>query len=124
MKFKLALALVAGLAIGGGAIQGLQAQATPPTYVVVDISDITDPEGFKALIPKASPESLASFGGKYVVRTENITAVDGPAPKRFVVIAFETLEKANAWSNSAGTKEINAIRAKTTKSREFIVPGM
>jgi uncharacterized protein (DUF1330 family) len=123
-NYKLAIALTAGVVIGGAVIQGLHAQAAPPTYVVVDISDITDPEGFKAIPAKASPETMATFGGKYVIRTETITAVDGTPPKRFVVIAFDSLEKANAWRASANTKEIDAIRAKTTKSREFILGGM
>lgn len=121
---KLAIALTAGAAIGGAVIQGLHAQVAAPTYVVVDISDITDPEGFKAIAPKAAPSVLATFGGKYVMRTEDITAVAGTPPKRFVVIAFDSLEKAKAWSNSSITKEIDAIRMKTAKSREFIVEGM
>ena len=83
---KVAFALVTGVAIGGAFIQGLQAQATPPTYVVIDISKITDPEGFKTLGPKAGP-AVAAFGGKTIIRTENFTALDGAAPARFVVIA-------------------------------------
>jgi hypothetical protein len=35
---KVAVALVAGAAIGGAAIQGLHAQAKPPIYVVQDIT--------------------------------------------------------------------------------------
>jgi uncharacterized protein (DUF1330 family) len=121
---KLAIALAAGVALGGALIQGLHAQATPPAYVVVDISAITDPDGFKVIPAKASPETLAAFGGRYLIRTEKITAVDGTPPKRFVVIAFASLAKANAWHESANTKEVDAIRAKTTNSREFIVGGM
>jgi uncharacterized protein (DUF1330 family) len=121
---KLAIALAAGVAIGAAVVQGLHAQASPPTYVVVDISEITDSQGFKAIAPKAAPSSLAAFDGKYVMRTENITAVEGTAPKRFVVIAFDGMEKAKAWVASAGQKEIQAIRARTTKSREFFVEGM
>ena len=41
-NYKLAITLVAGIAIGGAAVQGLHAQAKPPGLVVVDISDITD----------------------------------------------------------------------------------
>jgi uncharacterized protein (DUF1330 family) len=121
---KLAIALVAGVVIGGTITQGLHAQATPPVYAVVDISDINDPEGFKALPPKAGPETLAPFGGRYIIRTEKITALDGTPPMRFVVIAFDNVEKAKAWKASASTKEVDAIRAKTTKSREFLVEGM
>jgi uncharacterized protein (DUF1330 family) len=105
VNHKLAIALVTGVAIGGAVIQGLHAQATPPTYAVVDISDVTDPEGFKALLPKAGPAN-AAFGGKFIVRTENITAFDGTPPKRFVVIAFDSLDKAKAWNESAAQKQI------------------
>jgi uncharacterized protein (DUF1330 family) len=119
---KLAIALVAGVAIGGAVIQGLHAQATPPAYVVVDISDITDPQGFKAIPP--GPETLAPFGGRYLIRTEKITALDGVAPKRFVVIAFDSVEKAKAWKASLSAQEVDVIRDKTTKSSQFLVGGM
>ena len=33
-NYKVAIALIAGAAIGGAAIQGLHAQAKPPVYVV------------------------------------------------------------------------------------------
>jgi uncharacterized protein (DUF1330 family) len=58
------------------------------------------------------------------MRTENITAVDGTPPKRFVVIAFDNLDKAKAWKASAAQKEVDAIASKTTKSRQFFVEGM
>ena len=118
---KLAVAIAVGIAIGGTVVQGLHAQATPPTYVVVDISEITDPEGFQAIPPKSGPETLAPFGGKYIVRTDNMTAIEGTAPRRFVVIALDSLAQAKAWK--ATTNEVDAIRAKTTRSRLFMVGG-
>jgi uncharacterized protein (DUF1330 family) len=121
---KLAIALFAGVALGGTVIHGLHAQATPPAYVVVDISDINDPEGFKAVPAKAGPETLTPFGGKYVIRTDKITGLDGTPPKRFVLIAFDSVEKAKAWKASASSKEVDAIRNKTTKSSQFLVEGM
>jgi hypothetical protein len=33
-QYAMALTLLAGVAIGAGAVQGLYAQAKPPTYVV------------------------------------------------------------------------------------------
>ncbi len=39
-NYKLAVALVAGVAIGGAAIQGLHAQAKPPAYVIIPILKI------------------------------------------------------------------------------------
>lgn len=69
-------------------------------------------------------DAAASFGGHFVVRTENITPLDGVAPKRFLLIAFDTIEKAKAWDASAAMKEVNEVRIQTTKSRSFIVDEM
>jgi uncharacterized protein (DUF1330 family) len=122
-NYKLVIALVVGAVIGGAAIQGLHAQATPPTFAVIDISNITNPEGMQELGPKAGP-AVAAFGGKFVMRTENITASDGTPPKRFVVIAFDSLAKAKAWNASAAQQAVNGIRMKNTTSRQFFVEGM
>jgi uncharacterized protein (DUF1330 family) len=121
---KLTIALVAGIAAGGAIMQGLHAQAKPPVYVVVDIFDITDPDGFKVIPALAGPETLAPFGGRYVIRTDKITALDGTPPKRFVVIAFDSVEKAQAWKASESSKKVDVIRDKTTKSSQFLVDGM
>ena len=126
-QYTVALAMLAGVGVGGAAIQGLHAQAKPPALVVVDISEITDSEGFKAIAQRTDGAAMAVFkdlGGRFIARTQNITALDGIAPKRFVVIAFDSMEQAQAWSNLPAQKEINAIRFKTTKSRSFIVEGM
>jgi len=89
-----------------------------------DLFDITDPEGFKAIPPLSGPETLTPFGGRYVIRTDKITALDGTPPKRFVVIAFESVEKAQAWKASESSKKVDVIRDKTTKSSQFLVDGM
>ncbi len=113
---KLAIALFAGVVIGGAFVQGPRARGTQPAYVIVDISEITDPEGFKAVPAKATADSLAPFGGKYLIRTDKITALDGTAPKRFVVIAFDSVEQAKTWKASASSRAVDVIRNKTTKS--------
>ena len=127
MHTKIALTLLAGVAIGAAAVQVLHAQATPPSYVVADITEISDPEGFKVVSQRPQGEATARVqqaGGRYITRTDKITALDGTPPKRMIIIAFDSLEKAQAFNNSPGQKEINAIRTKTTKSRSFIVQGM
>jgi len=121
---KLAIALIAGVAAGGAITQGLHAQAKPPVYVVVDIFDVTDVDGFKAVPPLAGPETLTPFGGRYIIRTDKVTALDGTPPKRFVVIAFDSVEKAQAWKASESSKKVDVIREKTTKSSQFLVDGM
>src|SRR5690349_16393667 len=106
-KYNVTLALLGGIALGAVAIQGLHAQPKPPTYVVIDIAAITDPEGFKAVptSPGASPARLTALSGRYIIRTEAITAIDGTPPKRFVVLAFDTREKAQGWVDAQDVKE-------------------
>ncbi len=115
--------MVAGIAIGAAAIQGLHAQAKPPAYVVVPILQITDAETFKKIGPIAGPATAAA-GGHYIIRADKMTQLDGTPPARLVVIAFDSVEKAQAWANSAAIKEVNALRAKSTKSLSFIVEGV
>jgi len=119
-----ALTLLAGVAIGATAIQGLHAQAKPPTYVVVAVRKINDADAYKAgVIDKASPV-IAAAGGRFVVRTDKITSFDGTPPQRFVLIAFDSPEKAQAWHDSAAMKEIDAARVKTTDSLSFMVDAL
>ena len=93
-RITLGLTLLAGVAIGATAIHGVGAQGKAPgAYAVVDISEVTDPEAFKQIIPIAGP-AAENAGGKYIVRTDKIASLDGIPPKRFVVIAFDSVDKA------------------------------
>jgi uncharacterized protein (DUF1330 family) len=120
--FGLGLAMLAGAAFGAVAVNGLHAQTKPGAYAVVDITEVTNPDLFKTLLPKAGP-AMTAAGGQFVIRTEKIMALDGTAPKRFIVIAFDSADKAKAWNDSAAQMEVNDIRMKSTKSRSFIVDG-
>ena len=125
MKINLRTSLgpLAGVVLGGMAVHGLHAQATPPTYAIIDDSLITDPAGYAAIGPKGGP-SVAAFGGKFVMRTDKITASDGTPPQRIIVIAFESLAQAKAWRASPAMQEIWAIQEKTAKSRIFFAEGV
>jgi uncharacterized protein (DUF1330 family) len=120
---KLVLATLAGTAVGGVAIEAIHAQGKPPTYVVVAIRNITDAESYKGVIEKA-PAALAGSGGHFVIRTDKITSLDGTPPKRFILLSFDSVEKAQAWHNSAAQKEVDAIRVKSSDSLSFIVEGL
>jgi uncharacterized protein (DUF1330 family) len=122
-RIALGLAMLAGAVLGAVAIDGLKAQdKAPGAYAVIDISEISNPDLFKALLSKAEAP-VTAFGGKFVVRTEKVTAIDGTPPKRFVVIGFDSMEKAKAWSASPAQKEIDDMRLKSAKARAFIVDG-
>jgi uncharacterized protein (DUF1330 family) len=119
--------LLVGVALGAAAIQALHAQAKPPVYVVVEFDEIADPAGYAAIggrTLEALNAIMKETGGRYLARTDNIAGLDGPAPKRSIIIAFDSKEKVQSWYNSAAQKEVTAIRNRTTKSRAFVVEGM
>jgi uncharacterized protein (DUF1330 family) len=120
------LSMLAGVALGAIAIQGLNAQAKPPVYVVIDISEVTNsaaetnPQRSMASVEAAIKE----FGGRYLARTEKITALDGTPPKRIIIISFDSPDKAQAFYNSPEQKKVHETRIKNTMSRAFIVEGL
>jgi uncharacterized protein (DUF1330 family) len=126
-SISLGLALLAGVAIGATAIQGLHAQAKPSAYVVIPILKINDAAVLKTgVIDKASATAAAmtAAGGHYVVRSQRFTSLDGNPPERLVIIAFDSVEKAQAYENSPEVKDVNAARMKSTNSLSYIVEGM
>ena len=123
-QHAIALAVVAGLGLGVVATRGLAAQAKRTFYVVIEVDEITDADGYKAMT-KLGPANIVDVkhaDGRYLARTDNLTALDGAAPKRFVMIAFDSMDKANGLYQN--TKEMTAMRIKATKSRAFIVEGL
>jgi uncharacterized protein (DUF1330 family) len=119
------LVVLTGVGIGAAALEGLHAQAKPTTYVVVAIRSIKDPEVFKSgVVDKASAAALSALGGRCVIRTQDIKSLDGPSPQGFVLLAFDSVEKARAWYDSPSTEEINGTRMKSTDSLSFIVEGV
>jgi uncharacterized protein (DUF1330 family) len=121
---KLALAVLAGVSIGVAGAKAIHAQQvkTPPAYVIAEV-DVTDPTTFQKYAEKV-PETLAPFNGHYIVRGGKIQAVEGEAPKRFVVIAFDSAEKARGWEDSPAYAAIKPIRQSSAKSRIFIIEGI
>jgi uncharacterized protein (DUF1330 family) len=114
--------LIAGIAIGAVTVGGLRAQDKEPgAYVVIDIAQITDRDSFmRQLLPKAEP-AVADYGGKFLARTEAITRLDGARPLRYVLIAFDSVDKAKSWYTSPAWKEVDDMRKELTKSRIFVV---
>jgi uncharacterized protein (DUF1330 family) len=72
----------------------------------------------------AARHAAPMFGAKFVIRPDKITSFDGSPPKRFILLAFDSPERAQAWHNSAAQKEVDALRLKSSDSLSFMVEGM
>ena len=121
--FGLTVAAIA-LSFGAAKIGELRAQARPGAYVVIDISEMKDLAAYGKAVSAAEPKATESAGGRFVVRTNAPVALDGNAPNRFVVIAFDSAAKAKAWYETQAIKNVNAVRFQTTQSRAFMVEAL
>jgi uncharacterized protein (DUF1330 family) len=122
-RYTVVLSMIAGAAVGAAAIQGLHAQAKPKAYLVTE-SEILDRSAVQQYGSALSP-AMQAAGGRWVNGgtgpTEKITAVIGDPPKRFGVVEFENLDKAQAWLKSSGREAIAPQRNKAIKiTRQFI----
>jgi uncharacterized protein (DUF1330 family) len=124
IKYKLALTLFTGVVIGLAAGTAMHAQQTkaPPAYVIAEpvISDLATFQKYGQQVPG----TLEPFGGHFLVRGGKVEALEGDAPQRFVVIAFDSAEKAKAWENSPAYEAIKPLRHASAKTRLFIVEGV
>lgn len=120
-KHTLALGMLAGLGLAMTSITIVHAvqQAAPPAYLVAEV-DVHDPTTFEKYAAQV-PGTLAPFGGHYLIRGGRVEALEGEPPKRFVVIAFDTLEKAKAWNASPAYQAIAPIRHASAKTRSFFI---
>jgi uncharacterized protein (DUF1330 family) len=123
-NYKVAIALVAGAAIGGAAIQGLHAQAKPPAYVVVEI-DVSNQDAFMKEYSPIAGKAITGGGGTYLARGGKNVAIDGAPPTpRTVIIAFDSLEKAQATFTGPAYREGRKIGDKYAKFRIWAMEGI
>jgi uncharacterized protein (DUF1330 family) len=119
---KLVPTLIAGIALGAGAIGVLQAQGVKkPAYVVADVA-VTDPAGFQAYAAKV-PETLKPYNARIIVRGKP-EGREGAAPQgNIVIIAFDSLADAEKWYSTPPYSELIPERQKAAKSQLYIVEG-
>lgn len=92
-------------------------------YVILDI-DVHDPAQYEEY-KKLSPASIATYGGKFIVRGGKSETLEGDwSPSRLVVLQFESMERAKAWINSEEYREARAMRHKTSTSQAVVVEGL
>ena len=125
-KYKLAIALVAGAAIGGAVVQGLHAQTKPRAYAIVE-NIVTDKEAYAKTFFPGIGKILTGAGGKFLARGGTIVTIRGEAPKSntvIEVIEFGTLEKAEATYFSPVWNDARKIGDVYSTARIFIVDGV
>ena len=93
-----------------------------PAYLISTI-EITDPaayEGYRKLVGSV----LQKHGGKFLARGGKIDYLEGDwKPTRVVIVEFESMEKARAFSDSPEYAPAKAARHRASISSVLVVDG-
>jgi uncharacterized protein (DUF1330 family) len=118
-----AASLALAMAVGALGAQVLHAQAKAPAYVIGEI-DIRDEAPYdKEYVPPAA-KAVVDGGGKYIVRGGRSVSLYGEPPKRIAIMAFESLEKAEAVFKSPAYTNAKKIGDKYANFRIYAVEGL
>ena len=90
-------------------------------YVISRVK-IDDPDSMKSYLAEA-PATVETYGGKYVVRTNAITALEGNwEHDRVVVLRFPDVEAAKAWYESPEYRPLRNRRQAASQAQIIAVP--
>ena len=92
-------------------------------YVVMD-AEIIDTEAYAEFAAKV-PAAIAAHGGRLLVRSSDIEAIQGDwLPKRIVILEFDSLEAAKGYIGSAEYAALDDVRRRATKADIVVVGGL
>ena len=93
-----------------------------PAYVIAEVK-VTNPVGYEPYRPLAA-ESVARFGGRFLVRGGKADLIEGePVPERVVVIEFPNADAARRWYFSPEYQQALKIRQANSSGRLILVEG-
>jgi len=115
------LSIIAGFRLGILADQSL-AQVAPPAYVVT-LFDSGLKSASDTDYPSLNPATFQPYGGHYIIHFGKTVSFDGRPPNRFVIIAFDSMEKAQAWHSSNAFRQSYDVQ-KLTDVGAFAVEGI
>jgi uncharacterized protein (DUF1330 family) len=92
-------------------------------YLVVQIS-VKDQDEFEKYKVMAAP-AISAYGGKYLVRGGAMTSLEGDwKPERFIIVEFESVERAMQWWNSKEYEEAKSLRHRIATTLMILVEGV
>jgi uncharacterized protein (DUF1330 family) len=92
-------------------------------YVIVDV-ETSDPEKYEEY-KRMAQESVARFGGRYVVRGGKFAVVEGDwRPTRLVILQFESFDRALEWWGSDDYSPAKELRQRLSRTDIVIVDGL
>jgi len=113
MHVAIVAAMAVGMAVGGLAVQGLHAQ-TKKAYSVTEV-ELLDAAAQAAYVPLVQAAQKAAGGRSLNTGGGKVVSMVGTAPPRVVITEWDSLQKAEAFYNSAAFKDLEPQRNKAAK---------
>jgi uncharacterized protein (DUF1330 family) len=117
------MALLAGVAIGAIALQGLHAQGAKLKAYTVSEVEILDPSAQAAYLPAARKAIEAAHGRALRTVAGRVVQIEGgPPPKNAAIVEWDSLDDAVAFYKSKAWADLAPQRDKSTKViRRYVV---
>ena len=94
-----------------------------PAYVIVQI-EVTHPTQYEKY-KELAPPSIRQYGGRYLVRGQPVEVLEGSwSPKRFVILEFDSIQKARTWWSSLEYREAKRLRQASARTEMICVEGL
>jgi uncharacterized protein (DUF1330 family) len=111
--------MLAGVALGAVAIQGLHAQAKPKAYLVSE-SEVLDAANLASYTAAISAVQKAAGGRSFGTRGK-IVAIVGDPPKRVSISEWDSLEQVQAYLKAAERKDLVEGKKVVKINRQYVV---
>ncbi|MDD4294415.1 MAG: DUF1330 domain-containing protein [Candidatus Omnitrophica bacterium] len=89
-------------------------------FFIVEIGRIFDKDKYDYYIKNVGG-IINSFGGRYIVRSNDVVSFTGDAPQRCIIVEFTSQDAADRCFSSAEYLKIKHFREESTDSRAFFV---
>jgi uncharacterized protein (DUF1330 family) len=91
--------------------------------MIVEAKEIMDNEKYGEYVRRV-PATITKFGGRYLARGGQVTVVSGDwNPMRVIIVEFDSLEKFQAWWDSADYRMVASLREQSAKVNAVVVEG-
>ena len=117
------MALLAGVAIGAIALQGLHAQGAKTKAYSISEAEILDPSFQATYLPAARKAIEAAHGRALRTAAGRVVQIEGgPPPKSAAIVEWDSLDDAVAFYKSKDWTDLSAERDKAQRTiRHYVV---
>lgn len=124
--YTVVLSMIAGAALGGAAVQGVNAQlAAKKAYTITELETL-NPQAAADFAKKVSAAQTSAGGRNLRTGGGKVVGLEGPPPpQRVAITEWDSLEKAEAFWKSKAWTDLSPDREKALKTiRRYAVEAV